>query len=97
MGGDCLNTGCVPSKALIRSAKMLSYAARARVFGFKSAQVNFDFSEVMERVQSVIKKVAPHDSVERYTKLGVDCIQGVAKVVSPYQIEVDGRTISKMI
>ncbi|MEJ2197596.1 MAG: VTT domain-containing protein, partial [Desulfuromonadales bacterium] len=68
MGGDCLNTGCVPSKALIRSAKMVSYARRAGDFGFKSAQVDFDFAEVMERVQRVIEKVEPHDSIERYTK-----------------------------
>jgi len=59
MGGDCLNTGCVPSKALIRSAKMLSYADRASEFGFKSAAVDFDFSEVMERIQNIIKKLNP--------------------------------------
>ena len=94
MGGDCLNTGCVPSKALIRSAKMLSYARRAKDFGFKKAIVEFDFAEVMERVQSVIKKVEPHDSVERYTNLGVDVKQGEAKIVSPYVIEVDGERIT---
>ena len=94
MGGDCLNTGCVPSKALIRSAKMLSYARRAKDFGFKKAIVEFDFAEVMVRVQSVIKKVEPHDSVERYTNLGVDVKQGEAKIVSPYVIEVDGERIT---
>ena len=70
MGGDCLNTGCVPSKALIRSAKMLSYARRAKEFGFDSGNIEFDFSRVMERVHQVIAKIAPHDSVERYTQLG---------------------------
>lgn len=94
MGGDCLNTGCVPSKALIRSAKMLSYASRAKEFGFRSAKFDFDFQEVMERVQRIIKKVEPHDSVERYTGLGVDVIEGEARVVSPYEIKVNGRRIT---
>ena len=87
MGGDCLNTGCVPSKALIRSAKMLSYAARANEFGFRKTTIDFDFAEVMERVQRVIQDVEPHDSVERYSKLGVDCIQGDTRVVSPLQLK----------
>ncbi len=94
MGGDCLNTGCVPSKSLLRSAKMLSYAARAREFGFRSARVEFEFREVMERVQGVIRKIEPHDSVERYTGLGVDCIMGDAKVTSPYSVRVDDREIT---
>lgn len=94
MGGDCLNTGCVPSKALIRSAKMVSYASRAKEFGFRSAKLDFDFQEVMARVQRIIKKVEPHDSVERYTGLGVDVIEGEARVVSPYEIEVNGRRIT---
>ncbi|MFP4423323.1 MAG: dihydrolipoyl dehydrogenase [Desulfococcaceae bacterium] len=94
LGGDCLNTGCVPSKALIRSAKILNYTRRAKEFGFKSADVDFDFADVMERVQNVIKKIEPHDSKERYTGLGVDVIQGEAKIVSPYEIEVNGRTLT---
>ncbi len=94
LGGDCLNTGCVPSKALIRSAKILNYTRRAEEFGFKSAEVDFDFADVMERVQNVIKKIEPHDSKERYTGLGVDVIQGEAKIVSPYEIEVNGRTLA---
>lgn len=94
MGGDCLNTGCVPSKALLRSAKMLSYAKRAREFGFKSANVEFDFAEVMERVQSVIKQIEPHDSVERYSKLGVECIRGDAKIIDPHRVEVGGKTLT---
>ena len=94
MGGDCLNTGCIPSKALIRSTRILSYIKRHREFGLKSASVEFNFSEVMERVQSVIKKIEPHDSVKRYTELGVDCISGEAKFVSPYKVKVGRRTLS---
>ncbi len=94
LGGDCLNTGCVPSKALIRSAKFLSHARRAREFGMRSASVDFDFAEVMQRVQSVIKAIEPHDSVERYTGLGVEVAQGAARLVSPWEVEIshhDGR------
>jgi pyruvate/2-oxoglutarate dehydrogenase complex dihydrolipoamide dehydrogenase (E3) component len=94
MGGDCLNTGCVPSKALIRSARFLAHARRAREFGMKSAQVEFDFADVMERVARVVTAVEPHDSVERYTRLGVDCIKGEAKIASPHAVEVNGKTIS---
>ncbi len=94
MGGDCLNTGCVPSKSLLRSARMLSYAARAKEFGFRSASVEFDFGEVMERVQRIIARIEPHDSVERYTGLGVNCIMGDARITSPYSVRVDGREIT---
>ncbi|MBA4341798.1 MAG: pyridine nucleotide-disulfide oxidoreductase [Methylibium sp.] len=88
LGGDCLNTGCVPSKALIRSAKFLSHARRAREFGMRSASVDFDFAEVMQRVQAVIKAIEPHDSVERYTGLGVEVAQGAARLVSPWEVEI---------
>ena len=94
MGGDCLNTGCVPSKALIRSAKMASYARRAKEFGFNNTIVDFDFATVMQRVHDVIKKVEPHDSVQRYASLGVEVIEGEAKIVSPYAVEVNGQTLS---
>ena len=94
MGGDCLNTGCVPSKALIRSAKMLSYAKRAEEFGFKKGSFEFDFGTVMERVQSVIKKIEPHDSIERYTGLGVNVYEGEAKILDPYRISINGETIT---
>jgi len=93
MGGDCLNTGCVPSKALIRSARMLNYAKRAEEYGFKKTTIDYEFSDVMERVQRVIKKVEPHDSPERYTKLGVDCINGEAKIITPYEVRVNGRSL----
>lgn len=94
MGGDCLNTGCVPSKALIRSAKYMSHIKRAKEFGFTSANAQFDFAHIMQRVQDVITAIEPHDSVERYTGLGVECIQGEAKIVSPYHVEVNGTTLS---
>jgi pyruvate/2-oxoglutarate dehydrogenase complex dihydrolipoamide dehydrogenase (E3) component len=94
MGGDCLNTGCVPSKALIRSAKFLSHMRRAREFGMKSASAEFEFADVMERVSRVVNAVAPHDSVERYTSLGVECLAGEAKITSPYSVEVNGRTLT---
>jgi len=95
MGGDCLNTGCVPSKALIRTAKLLSHIRRSKEFGVRSASADFDFGEVMERVQSVVREVEPHDSVERYTQLGVNCVQGTAKITSPWTVDVtlgDGST-----
>ena len=94
MGGDCLNTGCVPSKSLLRSAKMLSYMARAQEFGLKSAHAEFDFADVMERVQGVIRAIEPNDSVERYTGLGVDCIQGDATITSPWTVRVNGTEIT---
>lgn len=94
LGGDCLNTGCVPSKALIRSAKFLSHVQRAPEFGMRGATVDFDFGAVMERVQRVVKAIEPHDSVERYSGLGVDVAQGMARIVSPWEVDIthhDGR------
>lgn len=94
MGGDCLNTGCVPSKPLIRSAKLLHQIGRAKEFGLASVTANWNFADVMERVQDVIGRIAPHDSVERYSRLGVDCIYGTAVIRSPWEVEIsapDGR------
>ena len=88
MGGDCLNTGCVPSKALIKSAKLLATMKHASDYGFKSATVDFDFADVMERVQRVVREIEPHDSIERYTGLGVECLTGQAKIVSPWAVEI---------
>jgi pyruvate/2-oxoglutarate dehydrogenase complex dihydrolipoamide dehydrogenase (E3) component/uncharacterized membrane protein YdjX (TVP38/TMEM64 family) len=93
-GGDCLNTGCVPSKALLRSAKLLSQIRRAERYGIRHASAEFDFAEVMDRVERVIRTVQPHDSVERYTALGVECIRGEAKITSPWTVEVDGRVLT---
>jgi pyruvate/2-oxoglutarate dehydrogenase complex dihydrolipoamide dehydrogenase (E3) component/uncharacterized membrane protein YdjX (TVP38/TMEM64 family) len=94
MGGDCLNTGCVPSKALIRTAKFLSHVKRAPEFGVREASASMQFAEAMERVQKVIREVEPHDSVERYTGLGVECISGEAKIVSPWEVEVNGQRLT---
>src|SRR5690606_37884316 len=95
MGGDCLNTGCVPSKALIRSARAADTLRYANHYGLESVPVNGSFKNIMNRVREVIAKVEPHDSPERYRKLGVDCIAGEASFVSPWELEVkhsDGRT-----
>ena len=94
MGGDCLNTGCVPSKSLIRSAKFLSHVARAGEFGIRSADADFDFAEVMARVRRNIEQIAPNDSVERYEGLGVECVRGEAYIESPFAVRVGDRTIT---
>jgi len=94
MGGDCLNTGCVPSKALIRTARLLAEARDSARYGVRRMDAEFDFAEAMERVQAVIGKIEPHDSVERYTGLGVDVIEGAARILSPWEVEVNGRRIS---
>ena len=88
MGGDCLNTGCVPSKALIRSGKWLAQLRRAEEFGIRQASADFDFADIMQRVLKVIKTVAPHDSIDRYTELGVDVIEGEANIISPWEVQV---------
>jgi pyruvate/2-oxoglutarate dehydrogenase complex dihydrolipoamide dehydrogenase (E3) component/uncharacterized membrane protein YdjX (TVP38/TMEM64 family) len=88
LGGDCLNTGCVPSKALIRSAKFLSHVQRATEFGMGAASVEFEFAQVMERVQRVVKDVEPHDSAARYGALGVDVVEGSARVMSPWEVQI---------
>ena len=94
MGGDCLNTGCVPSKALIKSAKLLSHMKRSEEFGIASTTATWNFADVMERVQRVVKEIEPHDSVERFATLGVDTLIGSAKITSPWTVDVtfaDGR------
>ncbi|MFM4963079.1 FAD-dependent oxidoreductase [Aeromonas bivalvium] len=94
MGGDCLNTGCVPSKALIRSARFAAQQRQGAELGFRESQARADFAAVMARVARVITEVAPHDSVERYEALGVECIQGEARLVSPWEVEVGGRRLA---
>ncbi len=88
MGGDCLNTGCVPSKALIKTAKTVHLARRAKELGLQKIDVQFDFAEVMERVQRVVATIEPHDSMARYRELGVECISGEAKITSPWEVRV---------
>ncbi|PAU86519.1 pyridine nucleotide-disulfide oxidoreductase [Pseudomonas sp. WN033] len=94
MGGDCLNTGCVPSKTLIRSARLVAEVNKAHQLGFSAASATVDFAAVMERVQRVIGQIEPHDSTERYTGLGVEVINGAARISSPWTVEVNGRSIS---
>ncbi|WP_273769767.1 FAD-dependent oxidoreductase [Aeromonas hydrophila] len=94
MGGDCLNSGCVPSKALIQSARFAAEQRRASELGFGPSQASADFAAVMERVARVIKEVEPHDSIERYEGLGVECIEGEARLVSPWEVEVNGQRLA---
>jgi len=89
MGGDCLNTGCVPSKALIKTAKLMHQVRHADDYGVKAASAEFDFARAMERVRKVVAAIEPHDSVERYTKLGVECLKGEARITSPWSVEVE--------
>jgi len=88
MGGDCLNFGCVPSKALIRSAKMAKQLRHASELGFTDVAGKVDFAAVMRRIHGVIADIEPHDSVDCYTKLGVEVLTGYAKMVSPWEVEI---------
>ncbi|RPH42582.1 MAG: pyridine nucleotide-disulfide oxidoreductase [Burkholderiales bacterium] len=90
MGGDCLNFGCVPSKALIRSAKMAKQLRHAHELGVADAAGRVDFAAVMRRIHQVIRDIEPHDSVERYTGLGVEVLQGHARITGPWNVEVTG-------
>ncbi|KKD59653.1 pyridine nucleotide-disulfide oxidoreductase [Grimontia sp. AD028] len=94
MGGDCLNTGCVPSKALIRAGHAVHEIKRSQEFGVNVGEPTVDFQQVMGRVHKVIADIEPHDSVERYTKLGVECIEGEAKILSPWEVEVNGQRLT---
>ena len=94
MGGDCLNTGCVPSKALIRSAQLVFDMKRGANLGFKEMQPEIEFSKVMERVQRVISEIEPHDSVERFEGLGVRVEIGEAEILSPYTVRINGEVLS---
>ena len=88
MGGDCLNFGCVPSKALIKSAKLVHQMKHGGKYGLSDTQAVFSFRAVMQRIHAVIAEIAPHDSVERFTGLGVDVLQGYAKIVNPWTVEI---------
>jgi len=95
MGGDCLNYGCVPSKALIKSSRLAHQMRHADHYGLAAAEPKFSFRKVMARVHEIIRAVEPHDSVERYTRLGVEVLRGYARVVDPWTVEValnDGGT-----
>jgi pyruvate/2-oxoglutarate dehydrogenase complex dihydrolipoamide dehydrogenase (E3) component/uncharacterized membrane protein YdjX (TVP38/TMEM64 family) len=88
MGGDCLNYGCVPSKALIRTATLMSQIRHSARYGIGRAEARLDFAQVMERVAAIVRKVEPHDSIERYTGLGVDVVQGYARIVNPWTVRI---------
>jgi pyruvate/2-oxoglutarate dehydrogenase complex dihydrolipoamide dehydrogenase (E3) component/uncharacterized membrane protein YdjX (TVP38/TMEM64 family) len=95
MGGDCLNYGCVPSKALIKTATLMKQIRHSQDYGIAKADAQIDFAQVMERIAGVVKAVEPHDSVERYTGLGVDVVIGRARITSPWHVEItkdDGTT-----
>ncbi len=94
MGGDCLNRGCVPSKALIRAARAASEIREGARFGLTTGKLEVDFSKVMAHVRESIRDIEPHDSPERYRKLGVDVVQGEAMIVSPWAVEVGGKTLT---
>lgn len=91
MGGDCLNTGCVPSKALIKSARVAHLVSTAARFGIETPTPVINFQTVMQRIRDVITAIEPHDSVERFTSLGVDCIKGYARFIDPWTVEIDGN------
>jgi len=88
MGGDCLNYGCVPSKALIRSGKLAQQMKHGAQYGLSDSTPVFSFKAVMQRIHAVIRAIEPHDSVERYTGLGVEVLQGYARIVNPWTVEI---------
>jgi dihydrolipoamide dehydrogenase len=97
MGGDCLNTGCVPSKALLHVANVAHQARHSEHLGVKADNVQVDFKQVMQQVQNVIGEIEPHDSVERYEKLGVNVELGEARIVSPWEVEITQNGETKTI
>src|SRR5438270_947565 len=97
MGGDCLNFGCVPSKALIRAAKLAHLARHAAALGLREARMEFDFADVMARIKRVIATIAPHDSVERYMALGAEVLHGHARIVSPWSVEVTNGSAAQTL
>ncbi len=98
MGGDCLNYGCVPSKTLIKSARIAHQIRHAERYGLHSGQPRFSFRQVMARIQQVIREIEPHDSIERYTALGVEVVQGHARIIDPWTVEITlaGGTIQRL-
>jgi len=88
MGGDCLNYGCVPSKALIKSAKVAQQMKEGEHYGLENVEPEFSFRKVMARVHDIVKAIEPHDSVERYTELGVEVLEGYGKIIDPWTVEI---------
>ena len=94
MGGDCLNTGCVPSKSILRSSKFIADMQRSKSFGISKTSYEFQYKNIIERVHNKIATIAPKDSVQRYTELGVDCHQGKAEIISPWEVVVDDKRLT---
>ncbi|QOC21444.1 FAD-dependent oxidoreductase [Wenzhouxiangella sp. AB-CW3] len=94
MGGDCLNTGCVPSKTLIQTARVMADARDSQRYGIRRMEAELDFREVMDNVRRAVARIEPHDSAERYEAMGVDVIQDEARLVSPWEVELGDRRIS---
>jgi hypothetical protein len=92
MGGECLNTGCVPSKTLLKISKLAHSIHHSTDLGIEAKLHNIDFLKIMEHVRKVVSMIAPHDSADRYQSLGVECVSGKAKIQSPFEVEVDGKT-----
>ena len=93
MGGDCLNFGCVPSKALISSARLVENIRRAPDWGLEKQEPQFEFEKIFERMRARRAKIAPNDSQERFESLGVDVFRGEARFVSPHEVDVDGQKL----
>lgn len=94
MGGDCLNTGCVPSKALIRSAHAVAEIGRANEFGIDAEIKQINFEKVMGRIQNVIKAIEPHDSIARYSAMGVECLTAEAKIIDPWRVQIGEQVLT---
>ena len=97
LGGDCLYTGCVPSKAMIKSAKLVEQIQHASDYGLANAKVDVDFAAIMARIKRVIADIEPHDSIARYSALGVECLTGSAKILSPWEVEVTDAQNNKTV
>ncbi len=97
MGGDCLNYGCVPSKALIKTATLVRQMQHSADYGISQAELTVDFAEVMERVSNIVKQVEPHDSVARYRGLGVDVQLGKARIIDPWRVQITAEDGSQQV
>lgn len=94
MGGDCLNTGCVPSKTLIKAATLFKEQKHSAEFGLKDINAEVNFSDVIKNIHGTITKIEPHDSAARYRSLGIDCFQTKARLLSPWEVQIDGKVLS---
>src|SRR5438046_4474575 len=93
MGGDCLNFGCVPSKALISSTRLIQQIRESEKWGLDRQEPQFVFEKIFARMRERRAKIAPNDSQERFESLGVDVFRGEARFISPHEIEVDGQKL----